>query len=92
MFKRFQLFDLYFGKEKTTIGEWKNPEIELPKESQGVFRVKLNDSSEIDAYFMSDRCARLCSYSGTESSYWWHRIEKKPLYGVIQWATKKKTD
>jgi hypothetical protein len=88
MFKRFQLFDLYFGSEETTVSEWVDPNKELPADNNGVFRVKLSDKSEVDAYYMVDRASHLCRYTATEPSYWWHRRTKHPIHNVTHWGKK----
>jgi len=82
------MFDLLFGSEETTVSEWVDPNKELPSDRNGVFRVKLSDSNEMDAYYMEDRAAHLCSYFDMKLTYWWCRKTKEPLYGITHWGKK----
>ncbi len=88
MFKRFHVMDLFHADEDPIVKDWIDVNNQFPNETIGLFRVKLNDSSEINAYFFMDKASTLCLGMGIKSSYWWDKQSKKPIYNVTHWSTK----
>jgi hypothetical protein len=85
MFKRFQVMDLFHGKEESKVVEWIATKDNVP-DKIGIYKVKRNNGNECLAYFCPDQCIHLIKSSQLSPSYWWDKITKEPLYDVIEWG------
>ena len=88
MFGRFQVMDLFHAGEEPIVKDWVDVNNQLPNETTGLFRVKLSDFSELNAYFCMDRASTLCLAVVIKPSYWWDKHIKEPLYNVTHWGKK----
>ncbi len=89
MFKRFLVLDLFHGKEVPECKEWVDASQRTPEVETGIFMVKLSDGNQVQAYFCRDKIVNLCILIGEEPSYWWCKINRKPLHNVTHWGLKR---
>ncbi len=90
MFKRFLVMDL-FHKVPDQDGEWVNVSDRLPDTSAGIFFVKGEKLYKCPAYFFMDKLTPLMRYFKDQSSYWWDKDSKEPMYDVTHWMTVPET-
>lgn len=92
MYKRFQVIDLFHADKSFDVKEWVDVNDAMPKIRNGIFKVRLVNGNEIKAYYCDDkidklhRLAQVTDKYKTDSSYWWDKDTKKPLYDVTHWG------
>jgi hypothetical protein len=86
MLKRFEVMDLFHGDKSFEVKEWIDPSKELPKEENGIYKVRLDNGNEIKAYYCSDRISWLARFTNDKLSHWWDKRTKEPLYNVTHWG------
>lgn len=92
MFKRFQVLDMFYADKSFDVKEWVDVNDALPERKQGIYKVRRQNGNEVKAYYCEDTIDKLHRLSQvgqkykTESSYWWDKETKKPLYDVTHWG------
>lgn len=86
MFKRFTVLDLFYPEYKDPVKEWVDVKKDLPRHDTGIYKVRLSDESETVAYYCRDKCEPMMKYVKRNSSCWWDKQDKVPLYDVTHWG------
>ena len=83
--KRFLVTDLFHGDKNLDEGDWVDAKLHLPKEKDGIYKVKLKDGDETTAYYYQDKILSQMDYYKDKPSHWWHKGVGSPLYNVTHW-------
>lgn len=87
--KRHMVMDLFHGNKTEVVdGPWNCVENRLPDILSCKVKVKLNNESELMAYFYADKAQWL----STTPSFFWRCSDKEPLFNVTHWKYLKEVD
>lgn len=90
--KRFLITELFHTKREFNVSEWMDAQKELPKGNSGIYKVKLDTSDEIRAYYYCDGLIgvlykfNLMLKDPIKPTYWWSYPSRDPLYNVTHWG------
>lgn len=70
--------------------EWIAVDKELPKGTGEIYKVRLTNGDEVQAYYFQDKCNLLKFYNPTlKLSYWWDYKTKEAMHNVTHWRKPK---
>lgn len=73
--------------------EWISVEKGLPSVKGGIFKVRLSDQNEIEAYFFSDCMAWISYYHRNHKlTHWQSKCDKKWIYNVTHWEKREENE